>query len=142
MNMKPFVLFLVPLMHTCILSTKWVDYVEKPMKYQAFLHNFVSVEGWLEGSWGGWVGGFGWIGWCWGGCLVGVVDWYWCGVVGGWVDVGEVGWWWVVGVVVVEVGGVVGVQLLGVPLVLFLVPLMHACIFCQFGENNWFFLIW
>ena len=30
------------------------------------------------------------------------------------------------------VGGVV----LGIPLVLFLVPLMHTCIFCQFGEKN------
>ena len=27
------------------------------MKCQAFLHHFVSVSGWLEGSWGGWVGG-------------------------------------------------------------------------------------
>ena len=35
-------------------------------------------------------------------------------------------WWWVVGVVV---------EGMGVPLVLFSVPLMHACIFCQFGEK-------
>ena len=27
------------------------------MKYQAFLPYFVSVGGWLEGSWGQWVGG-------------------------------------------------------------------------------------
>ena len=49
--------------HLCIhvfLSTKWVDYVEELMKYQAFLPHFVSVGGWLEGSWGGWVcGGMG-----------------------------------------------------------------------------------
>ena len=35
------------------------------MKYQAFLHHFVSVGGWLEGSWDGWVGGGvggGWVG--------------------------------------------------------------------------------
>ena len=29
------------------------------MKYQAFMHHFFSVGGWLEGSWGGW--------WCCGG---------------------------------------------------------------------------
>ena len=26
------------------------------MKYQAFLPQFGSMGGWLEGSWGGWVG--------------------------------------------------------------------------------------
>ena len=35
------------------LSAEWVDYVEEPMKYQAFIHYLVSVDGWLEGSWGG-----------------------------------------------------------------------------------------
>ena len=39
-----------------LLSTEWVDYVEEPMKYQAFMHHFFSVGGWLEGSWGRWVG--------------------------------------------------------------------------------------
>ena len=29
------------------------------MKYQAFLHHFVSMGGWLEDSWGGWVCGSG-----------------------------------------------------------------------------------
>ena len=59
------------------LSAKWVDYMEEPMKYQAFLPHFVSVGGWLEGSWGGWVGcGVGGVvkvgvcGWC--GGVVGV----------------------------------------------------------------------
>ena len=50
----------------------------------------------------------------------------------------------VVGFVVVALGGVVVVRLLcgvgglvlGVPLVLFLVPLMHTYIFCQFGEKD------
>ena len=36
------------------LSTELVDYVEEPMKYQAFLPHFDSVGGWLEGSMGGW----------------------------------------------------------------------------------------
>ena len=40
------------------------------------------------------------------------------------------GWVWVGEVVVIGVGGVVGV-----PLVLYLVPLMRTCIFCQFGEK-------
>ena len=47
------------------LSTEWVDYVEEPMKYQAFLPHFGSVGGWLEGSWGGW-----WWGGLWGGWMV------------------------------------------------------------------------
>ena len=59
------------------LSTEWVDYVEEPMKYQAFLPHFGSVGGWLEGSWGGW--------W-WVGCGVG--EWWWGGSWGGWVV-----WW-------------------------------------------------
>ena len=59
------------------LSTEWADYVEEPMKYQAFLHHFGSVGGWLKASLGGW--------W-WGGCLVGWV--------GGWVGGGGVGGWW------------------------------------------------
>ena len=37
------------------LSTKGVDYVEEPMKYQAFLPQFGSMGGWLDGSLGGWV---------------------------------------------------------------------------------------
>ena len=64
------------------LSTKWVDYVEDPMKYQALRPHFFSMGGWLEGSGGGggWVGagevvcGGGWLvgGWCWhGGWWVG-----------------------------------------------------------------------
>ena len=64
------------------------------MKYQAFLHHFVSVGGWLEGSWGGWLvvgGGVGGVlvrsGWCvherWGGGVIGVL------VKGGWVVVVE-----------------------------------------------------
>ena len=39
------------------------------MKYQAFLHHFGSMGGWLEGSWAGWV-------------------------VVGWVSGGLGGWWW------------------------------------------------
>ena len=39
------------------LSTKGVDYVEEPMKYQAFLPQFGSMGEWLDGSLGGWVGG-------------------------------------------------------------------------------------
>ena len=42
------------------------------------------------------------------------------------------GWWCVGRWVGVVVGGVV----LGIPLVLFLVPLMHTCIFCKFGEKT------
>ena len=41
------------------LSTEWVDYVEEPMKYQAYMHHFFSIGGWLEGSWVG--GGGGWV---------------------------------------------------------------------------------
>ena len=46
------------------LSTKWVDYVEEPMKYKAFLSLFGTMGGWLEGSWGV-------HGWVLGGCLCG-----------------------------------------------------------------------
>ena len=76
-----------------LLSTKWVDYVEEPMKYQALRPHFFSVGGW---RW--WDGGW-WGGWWWGGGVrvggggMGVV---------GWVGGGEVG---VVGLVVVEWGG-------------------------------------
>ena len=66
-----------------LLSTKWVDCVEEPMKYQAFLHHFGSMGGWLKGSWGGW-----WVMWV----VVGV---------GGWVVVMQV---------VVGVGGCVVVM--------------------------------
>ena len=41
---------------TKYLSTEWVDYVEEPMKYQAQRHHLFSMDGWLEGSWGGWWG--------------------------------------------------------------------------------------
>ena len=60
-------------------TTKWVDYVEEPKKFQALRPHFFSVGGGLEGSRGEWVGGGGvvdGVGW------VGV--WWW----GGW------GWWW------------------------------------------------
>ena len=47
------------------LFTEWVDYVEEPMKYQAFLHHFDSVGGVGERIMG-WVGGGGvWMGWWW-----------------------------------------------------------------------------
>ena len=42
-----------PMYHKLLLSTKWVDYVEEPMKYQALSLKFFSV-----GGWGGW-----WVGW-------------------------------------------------------------------------------
>ena len=66
------------------------DYVEEPIKYQAFLHHFGSMGGWLKGSWGGWVVVM-WIVVEVGGRLGG-------GYVGGggWVDGGDVGgggWW-------------------------------------------------
>ena len=78
------------------------------MKYQAFLHHFASVGGWLKGSWaglvcvgvggGGVVGGVGrvlvrdgWVYWCSGGgwCVVG----WGCGVV---VWISSWVWGWVV----------------------------------------------
>ena len=65
------------------LSTKWVDYVEEPMKYQALRPQFFSMGGWGVVGWGWWVGGNG-VGWV-------VVGW---GVVEGWWVVG--GGWWVV----------------------------------------------
>ena len=55
-----------------LLSTKWIDYMEEPMKYQALMHHFFYVGGWLEGIWGGrvgdgdgdgWGGGGGWVLW-------------------------------------------------------------------------------
>ena len=39
------------------LSTKWVDYVEEPMKYQALRPQFFSMGG--GGTGGGGVGGVG-----------------------------------------------------------------------------------
>ena len=38
-----------------LLSTKWVDYVEEPMKYQALRPQFFSMGGWgvVGGGWGG-----------------------------------------------------------------------------------------
>ena len=76
------------------MSTKWVDYVEEPMKYQALRHHFFSMGRW----WGGWVMGWGFIGWVVGGFMGWVVVW----VVGGfmeWVVVWVVGgfMWWVGG---------------------------------------------
>ena len=40
-----------------LLSTKWVDYVEEPMKYQALRPQFFSVGGWGGGVGGGGGGG-------------------------------------------------------------------------------------
>ena len=40
--------------HAKYLSTKWVDYVEEPMKYQALRPQFFSMGG---GWWGWWWGG-------------------------------------------------------------------------------------
>ena len=34
------------------LSTKWVDYVEEPMKYQALRPQFFFVDGWMVVGWG------------------------------------------------------------------------------------------
>ena len=39
--------------HIQSLSTKWVDYVEKPMKYQALRPQFFSMGGWVVVGWGG-----------------------------------------------------------------------------------------
>ena len=57
------------------------------MKYQALRPHFFSVDGWLEGTCGGW-----WVGWWWWGgwLMVGVVVWVGDGVVG----VGGEGWGW------------------------------------------------
>ena len=62
------------------MSTKWVDYVEEPMKYQALRPQFFSMGGW--GWWDQWWWVVGWVaGWWWG----------WVGVGGGRVGGGEVG---------------------------------------------------
>ena len=49
--------------HLCthvFLSTEWVDYVEGPMKYQAFQPAPFWLCGWVVGwRWNGW-----WSGWC------------------------------------------------------------------------------
>ena len=48
-----------------LLSTKWVDYVEESMKYQALkLYFFPVVDGWwvLGVGWG-WLGGWVMVGW-------------------------------------------------------------------------------
>ena len=89
-----------------LLSTEWVDYVEKPMKYQALRPHFFSIGmvwggsmgngvggggvggGWVGGMvdcqvgyvWEGWGGQFGWGSGCQGG-----------GVRGGWVGGGAGG---------------------------------------------------
>ena len=73
---------------TTLLSTKWVDYVEEPMKYQALRPQFFSKGGWGWIGWGG--GGVGRGG---GGRVGGGGD----GV--GWVEVGAE-WWSVVGGVI------------------------------------------
>ena len=68
---------------TKYLSTKWVDYVVEPMKYQVLRPHFFSMDGWLEGWWWGeWCGGLVcvWLGGV-GGCMGGG------GVGGGW------SWW-------------------------------------------------
>ena len=98
-----------------LLSTKWVDYVEEPMKYQALRPQFFSVGG--CGVVGlvvmRWVGVVGWVvmgrGGRMGGGRVGVVGWVGVGggevgrsgggrVGGGGVGVVGVGWvglgWW------------------------------------------------
>ena len=38
-----------------LLSTKWVDYVEEPMKYQALRPQFFSMGGWGVVVVGWWV---------------------------------------------------------------------------------------
>ena len=70
------------------MSTKWIDYVEEPMKYQALRPHFSSVVG------GDGVGGM--VGW--------VVGWDGCDGVDGGGVVGVLGWWDGVG------DGGVGVQ--------------------------------
>ena len=81
-----------------LFSTKWVDYVEEPMKYQALRPQFFSVGG----LWLGWVG-VGWVGMGRGGVVVG---WVGMGRGGGEVGGGGVGGdgvgWVVVGCRVVE----------------------------------------
>ena len=72
-------------MKCSFLSTKWVDYVEEPMKYQALRPKFFSMGGWGVvgqvvvgvGRGGWWWSGGWWGGWWWG------VEW-WRG--GGWCD--------------------------------------------------------
>ena len=51
---------------TFLFSTKWVDYEEETMKYQALRPQFFSKGGWglVGGGGGGWVG---WVGVGWGG---------------------------------------------------------------------------
>ena len=49
-----------------VLFTKWVDYVEEPMKYQAFMCSTFSpfsMDGWMEVHFG-LVGVWWWVGWC------------------------------------------------------------------------------
>ena len=69
------------------LSTKWVDYVEEPIKYQALKPIFFSVGGW------GVVGQVvvGWVGVGRGGVVVGWVGVGRGGVVVGWVGLGRGG---------------------------------------------------
>ena len=70
------------------LSTQWVDYVEEPMKYQAFMHHFSL---WLVEGFMGWVGGVVVVGGGWGNCSWGAVvvcfGEMWCVWRGGWVFV-------------------------------------------------------
>ena len=58
------------------------------MKYQALRPHLFSVGGWLEGTWGGWVGGL----WCGSGWWV--VGWVLVGWGVRWVVVQWVVWWW------------------------------------------------
>ena len=54
------------------LSTKWVDYVEEPMKYQALRPQFFSMGRWgVVARWGWWWVGVGWWWGGWGGGGVG-----------------------------------------------------------------------
>ena len=74
-----------------LLSTEWVDYMEKPMKYQAVKPHFFSVVGW-----GGGLGVMEWVlgggGGVAGGVEVVVVWSAWCAGEGcGWWR--EYGWW-------------------------------------------------
>ena len=54
-----------------LLPTKWVDYVEEPMKYQALRPHYLYVGGWWWWGWWWWWGG--WCGKGWGGLWLSIV---------------------------------------------------------------------